>query len=92
MRSIVIDEEFHIWEDHRRIGFRALDIRPRVARAWAEQAELDPLPDGGTRLTYTVAINAPMLRLVPRFLKRPAAALSRRALRGIVTVLPGPAR
>jgi Polyketide cyclase / dehydrase and lipid transport len=92
MRSITIDEEFHIWEDHRRIGFRALDIRPRVARAWAEQAELDLLPDGGTRLTYTVAIKAPMLRLAPRFLKGPAAALSRRALRGIVTVLPAPTR
>jgi hypothetical protein len=92
MRAITINEEFHIWQDHRRIGFRALEIRPRIAQAWAEQAELDPLPDGGTQLTYTVAINAPMLRLVPRFLKRPAAALSRRALQGIVTVLPDPAR
>lgn len=91
MRWITIDEEFHIWEEHRRIGFRALDIRPRIAGAWAEQAQLDPLPNGGSRLTYTVAINASILHLVPRFVRRPAAALSRRALRGIVTVLPSPA-
>ena len=69
---------------------RALDLRPSVARAWGERAELDALPDGGTRLTYTVAIDSPILRLVPRFLTRPMAGLSRRALRGIVTVLPSP--
>ena len=92
LRCVTIEEEFHIWEESRRIGFRALRLRPRVARAWAEQAQLDALPDGRTRLTYTIAIDAPVLRLVSRILNTPATALSRRALRGIVTVLPSPNR
>jgi hypothetical protein len=94
LRRVTIDEEFHIWEEQRRIGFRALDIRPRVARAWAEQAQLQALPGGGTRLTYTVAIDSPILRLVPipGFLTPAAAALSRRMLRGIESVLPPPVR
>jgi uncharacterized protein YndB with AHSA1/START domain len=93
LRRITIDEEFHIWEEQHRLAFRAFDLRPRVARAWAEQAELEPLPGGGTRLTYTIAINAPLLRLVPipGFLTPAAAAVSRRMLRGIETVLPQPA-
>jgi polyketide cyclase/dehydrase/lipid transport protein len=90
LRLVTIDEEFHIWNEQSLIAFRALDLRPRVARAWGEQAELGALPDGGTRLTYTVAIDSLILRLVPRSLTRPMAALSRRALRGIVTVLPSP--
>lgn len=88
LRCITIDEEFYIWDERRRLGFRALDLRPRVARAWAEQAQLDPLPNGGTRLTYTIAIDAPILRLIPGFLTPVAAAASRRMLRGIQTVLP----
>jgi hypothetical protein len=92
LRSVTIDEEFHIWDEHRLLAFRALDIRPRVANGWAEQARLDALPNGGTRLTYTIAINAPILRLVPMpgFLTPAAAAVSRRMLRGIQTVLPPP--
>jgi uncharacterized protein YndB with AHSA1/START domain len=93
LRRVTIDEEFHIWEEGRRIAFRALDIRPRIASGWAEQAELDPLPGGGTRLTYTIAVNARMLRPVPipGFLTPAAAAASRQMLRGITTVLPPPA-
>jgi uncharacterized protein YndB with AHSA1/START domain len=85
LRRVTIDEEFHIWENERRLGFRALDIRPRIARGWAEQAELEPLPAGGTRLTYTVAIDAPLLRFVPipGFLTPVAAAVSRRILLAI---------
>ena len=92
LRRVTIDEEFHIWEEGRRIAFRALDIRPRIAAGWGEQARLDALPNGGTRLTYTIAINARFLRPVPipGFLTPAAAALSRRMLRGITTVLPPP--
>ena len=92
LRLVTIDEEFHIWDERRRLAFRALDIRPRIAHGWAEQAQLDALPEGGTRLTYTIAINAPFLRLVPipGFLTPAAAAVSRRMLRGIQTVLPPP--
>lgn len=92
LRSITIDEEFHIWEQERKLGFRALDLRPRIARASAEQAQLEALPNGGTRLTYTIAVDAPILRLVPipGFLTPAAAAVSRRMLRGIQTVLPPP--
>jgi hypothetical protein len=92
LRWITIDEEFHIREDRQLIGFRALEIRPRIATAWPEQAKLDPLPAGGTRLTYTVAINSPILRFIPipGFLTPAAVALSRQMLEGINTVLPPP--
>jgi hypothetical protein len=89
-RFLTLDEEFFIWEDQRRIGFRAVDIRPALVSGWAEQGCLEPLPDGGTRINYTIAVEAPLLRLmpIPGFVMRAAALFARRAMCGIVSVLP----
>jgi hypothetical protein len=91
-RLVTLDEEFFIWEDQRRIAFRALEIRPAVVSGWAEQGYLEPLADGGTRITYTIAVDAPFLRLLPMpgFMMRAANTVATRALSGIVSVLPAP--
>ena len=87
-RFLTLEEEFCIWEDQRRIGFRAVDIRPSVVSGWAEQGCLEPLPDGGTRISYTIAVDAPFLRFVPipGFVVRAAAIVAGRAMSGIVSV------
>jgi hypothetical protein len=91
-RFLTLEEEFFLWENQRRIGFRAVDIRPGVVSGWAEQGYLEPLPDGGTRITYTIAVDAPFLRFVPipGFVMRAAAVVAGRAMSGIVSVLPPP--
>ena len=58
LRPVTIDEEFHIWDETAGSRSARWTSAPRVARAWGERAELDALPDGGTRLTSLRPLDA----------------------------------
>jgi len=88
-RSVILDEEFYRWDDRRRATFYVQSASRPLLRALAEDFVLEPTAAGGTRLTWTMALepNLPRVRrlrlLAP--LLRPGNAL---ALRGIRRELP----
>ena len=49
-------EEFISWEPHRRMGFRFNEASMNGVRAFAERYTLDPLPGGGTRVVWVMAM------------------------------------
>ena len=52
-------ERFIVWDRPRRWGFTFTAASPPIARAGAELVELEPAGDGGTRITYTMALEPP---------------------------------
>ena len=52
-------ERFIVWERPRRWGFTFTAATPPIARAGAELVELEGIGDGGTRATYTMAVEPP---------------------------------
>lgn len=88
-RAVMLDEEFYRWDDERRATFYVKSASRPLLRALAEDFVLEPTAAGGTRLTWTMAVepNLPRVRwlrwLAP--LLRPGNAL---ALRGIRRELP----
>jgi hypothetical protein len=82
-KLVTVDEEFYRWDEPHRATFRVVRASRRLLKALAEDFVLDPLPDGGTRLTWTMAMEttlpAPPSALVAR-VNRPALAGIRKIL------------
>lgn len=55
-RLFTIEEHFYRWEDERRATFHVTSSTRPVLDALAEDFVLEPLPGGGTRLTWTMAV------------------------------------
>lgn len=74
-----IAERFVAWDEHELWGFTGTAAKPKVFSALVEQARLEALPGGRTRLTYTMAF-APsgLLRAATPLLSRGIS----RSLRG----------
>jgi carbon monoxide dehydrogenase subunit G len=54
--GVVGDEEFTSWEPPRRMGFRFNQASMDGVRAFAERYTLEPLPAGGTRVVWVMAM------------------------------------
>ena len=54
--GMVGDEEFISWDPHRRMSFRFNEASMDGVRAFAERYTLEPLPGGGTRLVWVMAM------------------------------------
>ena len=93
LRLITLHEEYYRWDEtQRRSTFRVTDINFPIVTGWAEDMHAAPLPDGGTRLSWTMAIDNKLLRLVriPRRLQPAVTAACRKLMEGITTILPDP--
>ncbi|MGW3917592.1 SRPBCC family protein [Streptomyces sp. NPDC005070] len=91
-RLITLQEEYYRWDAPRRATFRVTGITLPLVKGWAEDFLLEPLPGGGTRLTWTMAIDNRLLRVVriPRRLRPAVTSLCRKLMAGITTILPPP--
>jgi len=69
-----IDEEFIVWEPGVRWSFTGIAAKPKVTRSLVEDCQLEALPSGGTRITYTMHLDPPPLL-------RPLTKLSARQIR-----------
>lgn len=66
-----VAERFIAWDEPRLWAFTATEIRPRIFSALVERVVLEPLGDGRTTVTYTMAIDpAPPLRRLAPLLRR----------------------
>ena len=92
LRLITPHEEWYAWNEPHRAAFRVDAISVPVVSEGAEDFQLEPLPDGGTRLTYRMALESRLLRLV-KIPKRWRPAINRyneQLLGKISTILPAP--
>lgn len=91
-RSIRLDEVFYRWDPPRRATFRVAAINLPLVTGWVEDFSVDPLPDGGTLLGWTMAIDNKLLRRVqiPHRARPAATAACRKMMQGIVTIMPPP--
>lgn len=89
-RLITLQEEFYRWDAPHRATFRVTAINLPLVSGWAEDFLVEPGTDGGTRLTWTMAIDNRLLRLVriPRRLRPPVVSACRAMMAGIATILP----
>jgi len=74
------------------VAFRVDAISIPVVSGWAEDFQLESLPDGSIRLTYRMALESRLLRLVT-IPKRWQPAINRyneQLLGKISTILPAP--
>lgn len=89
-RAFTIEEHFYRWEEERRATFHVVGSTRPVLDALAEDFVLEPLPGGGTRLTWTMAV-APRPAL-PGWLAKALVPLlkpgNRFAIAGIRRILP----
>jgi hypothetical protein len=81
-----LEEEFYRWEAPHRATFRVTKVSRKLFSGLAEDFVLDPLPGGGTKLTWTMAI-APTLAL-PGFMKPALAKGNAFGISGIKKILP----
>lgn len=70
-----VDEEFIIWEPGERWTFTGTAAKPGVLRSLVEDCRLEPLPSGGTRITYTMYLDppkalVPVMKLAARQIRR----------------------
>lgn len=79
-----IAERFIAWDENELWAFTGTAAKPKVFAALVEQARLEALPGGGTRLTYTMAF-APngLLRLATPLLSRGISRSLRSALQNL---------
>jgi hypothetical protein len=89
-RLFTLEEHFYRWEDGRRATFHVVGVTRPVLRALAEDFVLEPTAGGGTRLTWTFALDPklPVPRLVAKLLGPLLKAGNRFALGGIRKILP----
>ncbi|MFD6104279.1 SRPBCC family protein [Nocardia salmonicida] len=91
-RLITLHEQYYRWDAPRRASFRVTAINFPLVRGWAEDFLVEPHAGGGTRLTWTMAIDNRFLRLVriPRRLRPAVESACRTMMAGIITILPPP--
>jgi hypothetical protein len=92
LRLITLHEDWYTWNEPHRAAFRVDAISIPVVSGWAEDFQLGPLPDGGTRMTYRMALESRLLRFV-KIPKRWQPAINRyneQLLGKIRTILPAP--
>jgi carbon monoxide dehydrogenase subunit G len=89
-RLFTIEEHFYRWEENRRATFHVVSSTRPVLDALAEDFLLEPTAGGGTRLTWTFAVDPklPGARLLGRLLGPLLAPGNRRAISGIRKILP----
>jgi carbon monoxide dehydrogenase subunit G len=89
-RLLTIEEHFYRWEDERRATFHVVGQSRPVLAALAEDFVLQPTANGGTRLTWTMALEPRVS--VPAWLARLLVPLlkpgNRIAIGGIRKILP----
>jgi uncharacterized protein YndB with AHSA1/START domain len=79
-----VDEEFIAWEPGRRWSFTGIASRPRFTRSLVEDCRLDPTPDGGTSIDYTMYLDPPpAFGLLFGVLRGRVAANNRRAVEAL---------
>lgn len=88
-RLTTIEEHFYRWEDERRATFHVVSSTRPVLRALAEDFALEPTAAGGTRLTWTMAVDPrlPGVRALGRLLVPLLRPGNRLALAGIRRIL-----
>lgn len=82
-KILTVDEEFYRWEEPHRATFRVVRQSRPLLKGLAEDFVVDPLPSGGSKLTWTMAMDgklpAPPVALM--------AKANRSALAGIRKIL-----
>jgi uncharacterized protein YndB with AHSA1/START domain len=80
LKSLQAKERFIAWEPGRRFVFTILEITVPVTSAMAEDYVLEPLPSGGTRLTWTACYTLkPLARVIHPILRAIFGKMFRRA-------------
>ncbi|HYI81222.1 MAG TPA: SRPBCC family protein [Thermoleophilaceae bacterium] len=89
-RLFTLEEHFYRWEEGRRATFHVVGVTRPVLDALAEDFLLEPTAGGGTRLTWTFAVDPklPGARLVASLLGPLLKAGNRFAIGGIRKILP----
>ena len=70
-----VDEEFIVWEPGVRWAFTGIAAKPGVLRSLVEDCRLEPLPSGGTSISYTMYLDppkalVPLVKLAARQMRR----------------------
>ena len=73
--GLTVDEEFIVWEPGVRWTFTGLAAKPGMLRSLVEDCRLEPLPSGGTGISYTMYLDppkalVPVLKLAARQIRR----------------------
>lgn len=73
--ALTVDEEFIAWEPGVRWTFTGLAATPGILRSLVEDCRLEPLPSGGTSISYTMYLDppkalVPILKLAARQIRR----------------------
>ena len=89
-RLFTLEEHFYRWEDERRATFHVVSSTRPVLNALAEDFLLEPTAGGGTRLTWTFALDPklPGARLLGRLAAPLLRAGNRSMISGIRKILP----
>ncbi len=86
-RFITVEEEFYRWEPNVRSTFRVTKASHKAIKALAEDFLLDERADGGTTLTWTMAVR-PAGPKPPAFLAGLLKPGNKHAIGGIKKILP----
>jgi hypothetical protein len=54
---VVVEEEFIVWDPGKRWAFTGTAARPRFVRSIVEDCRLEPTPDGGTSISYSMYLD-----------------------------------
>lgn len=89
-RLFTLEEHFYRWEEGRRATFHVVGVTRPVLNALAEDFVLEPTASGGTRLTWTFALDPklPGAHLLARFAGPLLRAGNRSLIAGIRKILP----
>ena len=88
-RAVTVREQFYRWEEPTRATFRVTHASRRAINGLVEDFQLEELPGGGTRLTWTMAVD-PRGPRPPRALGKLLATGNRRLIAGIRKILTAP--
>ena len=86
-RLVTVEEEFYRWDPVRRSTFRVTKTSHKLFKGLAEDFLLDERADGGTTLTWTMAVR-PAGPKPPAFLASLIKPGNRYAIGGIKKILP----
>jgi len=89
-RLFTLEEHFYRWEEGRRATFHVVGVTRPVLNALAEDFFVEPTASGGTRLTWTFALDPklPGARLLGRLAAPLLRAGNRSMISGIRKILP----